>query len=179
MTRVPVGPGSTLDFYVPFYFTPLTPMLYAVKKNNVQGYGGGQEPIVHLVSSVERIVQMNLVFVFTDGHPLSPATHFFSDLGYLGCLDWASIKAPSWAGSAQIKWRRQAEFLVYRQVPWTAILTIAVMTPQMQDLVRMCLAGVKWQPEVVVREDWYFLPFDKRSLITHLDYGEISDDLPF
>jgi ssDNA thymidine ADP-ribosyltransferase, DarT len=51
---VPCSPGGTLSDYVPFYFTPFTPMLYNIKT----GYGVPQKPlqdIVILVSSLLRL----------------------------------------------------------------------------------------------------------------------------
>lgn len=50
---VPVPPGGTLADYVPFYFTPFSPMLY----NILTGRGVRQRPneeIVILVSSLHR-----------------------------------------------------------------------------------------------------------------------------
>ncbi|MEO1609407.1 MAG: DarT ssDNA thymidine ADP-ribosyltransferase family protein [Pseudomonadota bacterium] len=50
--NVPCIPGGTLSDYVPFYFTPFTPMLYNIKTR----YGGvsqnPMEDIIILVSSL-------------------------------------------------------------------------------------------------------------------------------
>jgi ssDNA thymidine ADP-ribosyltransferase, DarT len=52
---VPCPPGGTLSDYVPFYFTPWSPMLYNIKT----GWGGirkrPNEEIVILVSSLRRL----------------------------------------------------------------------------------------------------------------------------
>ena len=67
---VPVGPGGTLSDYVPFYFTPFSPMMYNIKT----GYGGirkrSNEEIIILVSSLHRVHQMGVRFVFTDRHAI-------------------------------------------------------------------------------------------------------------
>jgi hypothetical protein len=55
--RVQLGKGGTLADYVPFYFAPRSPMLYAIYTGYVEGYNGTQQNIVHLTSSVEKVVQ--------------------------------------------------------------------------------------------------------------------------
>ena len=54
---VPIPPGGTLSDYVPFYFTPLSPMLYNIQT----GRNGTQRPskdeIVILVSSLHKIAE--------------------------------------------------------------------------------------------------------------------------
>ena len=67
--RVPLGPGGVLADYVPFYFAPRSPMLFTINKGNVEGYTGGQEPIVHLVSSTEAVDAEELEWVFTEAIP--------------------------------------------------------------------------------------------------------------
>lgn len=63
-----VGPGGSLNDYVPFYFTPFSPMM----KNIHSGFGGIQQrlndDIVILVSTLYKVRDLRLQFVFTDGH---------------------------------------------------------------------------------------------------------------
>ena len=54
-TPVPCGPGGCLHDYVPFYFAPKSPMLYAIKMGNVEGCSASQTNIIYLVSSAEAI----------------------------------------------------------------------------------------------------------------------------
>jgi len=54
--RVPAGPGGTVADYVPFYFAPRSPMLYAITRGLVPGYDGGQSSVVHLVTSTDAVV---------------------------------------------------------------------------------------------------------------------------
>jgi hypothetical protein len=53
-TSVPCGPAGNLHDYVPFYFAPRSPMLYAIDRGNVDGCTAGQADIVYLVSSAQR-----------------------------------------------------------------------------------------------------------------------------
>ena len=74
--RVPLGAQGTLADYVPFYFAPRSPMLYAIHMGSVAGYNGGQISVLHLVFEVEHIVRRGLTYVFTDGH---------ADMAISGC----------------------------------------------------------------------------------------------
>ncbi len=77
-TRVPLKPGGTLNDYVPFYFCPRSPMLYAVHTGSTD-YWGGQTPILHLVSSVQAVHAKGLDFVFTDQHAVLLHARFFNN----------------------------------------------------------------------------------------------------
>ena len=64
--------------YVPFYFAPRSPMLYAIYKCNVQDYTGSQEEIVYLVSTVEIATGLGLPGASpTDMHTL-PIQNFLT-----------------------------------------------------------------------------------------------------
>ncbi|MCH8963013.1 MAG: DUF4433 domain-containing protein, partial [Bacteroidetes bacterium] len=128
-TPVSCGPGGVLHNYVPFYFAPRAPMLYAIHNGRVQGYTGGQTAVVHLVSSVERIVEAQLPFVFTDGHGTVAYTSFFEHLDDLTKIDWKVMQARYWNNTLQDsdrKRRRQAEFLIHTFCPWERLLGIGV-----------------------------------------------------
>ena len=80
---VPVGQGGYLNDYVPFYFTPFSPMLL----NITTGRGGvrqrSNDEIVILVSSLHRLQELNMPFVFTDGHAYYQWSNFYTDLADL------------------------------------------------------------------------------------------------
>lgn len=81
--EVPIAPGGTLADYVPFYFTPSTPMLLNIKT----GYGGirprRNEEIVVLVSSLFSLEGHGVTYVFTDRHAKLAAATFFDDASRL------------------------------------------------------------------------------------------------
>ena len=56
LANVTCGPCGTIHDYVPFYFGPLSVMLLNLKTGRVPGYEEGQEPIVYLTTTVERVV---------------------------------------------------------------------------------------------------------------------------
>lgn len=92
---VPVPPGGHLNDYVPFYFTPSSPMLYNIKT----GWNGITKPsmseIVILVSSLLTFAEAGIGFVFTDRHALLKTAIFFTSLADVGKLDWKHWRHPS------------------------------------------------------------------------------------
>lgn len=56
---LPCGPGGTVADYVSFYLGHRSPMLYRIWKEKALSEGG-QRPVVYLVSSVERLLELNL-----------------------------------------------------------------------------------------------------------------------
>jgi hypothetical protein len=90
---VPIAPDGSLSDYVPFYFTPYSPMLLNIKT----GYNGipkrPMSEIVILYSSLPKIVEHNLPFVFTDRHAYVATAQFSSDLKDLERIDWKILQA--------------------------------------------------------------------------------------
>ena len=80
---VPINPSGVLHDYVPFYFAPRSPMLYAIKSRIIPGYKGNQEDIIYLISDINTIASNKISFVFTDGHPIMAFSNFYNDLKYL------------------------------------------------------------------------------------------------
>lgn len=65
--QVPIAPEGVLADYVPFYFTPFSVMM----QNIHSGWSVQQrtnDEIVILVSSLYRVVELGLPFVFTNAH---------------------------------------------------------------------------------------------------------------
>jgi hypothetical protein len=124
---VDVAPGGTLSDYIPFYFTPYTPMLLNIKT----GYNGVQQrpmrDIVILVSSLHRLQQMGVSFVFSDQHAYLRAARFSNKLEDLNRVDWKILQArdfkrdPNDLGKMD---RYQAEALVHLHMPVAGLLGI-------------------------------------------------------
>ncbi|MDP4013925.1 MAG: DUF4433 domain-containing protein [Candidatus Nanopelagicales bacterium] len=87
-TLVPVAPFGVVADYVPFYFAPRSPMLFAIHRNQVAGHRGGQEPIVYLVVSLEELLPVASV-VFTDRNASLAIAQFSSDSrAATSLVDW-------------------------------------------------------------------------------------------
>ena len=128
---VPCEPGGSLNDYVPFYFCPRSVMLYQISKRHESTYGGDQEPIVHLVSTVEAINKAGRPFVFTDRHAYLSTATFYNDAARLTELDIAIIRSRDWKKTEEDPNRRKrkmAEFLAHDFVSWERIQGIGVFS---------------------------------------------------
>lgn len=156
---VPVGPGGPLHDYVPFYLGERSPMLLANHKGKVASNPYGQAVIVYLEAFAEEVQDGGHGFVFTDGHAAMAVTRFFDDLRDLATLDWATIRARSWADTANDpdrKRRKQAEFLVWRFFPWALVRRVVVFDAAIQARVQSLLANAGVSIPVDIQRDWYY-----------------------
>ncbi len=158
-TSVPRGPYGYLHDYVPFYFAPRSPMLYAIHCGNVNNCTAGQADIVYLVSSAESVAASELEFVFTDGHGIMALSDFYDDLENLNEIDWDVMHARYWADTdddPDRKRRRQAEFLVYKKFPWDRIEMITVMNKEIKLQVEDIISNAPQKPPIKTKPDWYY-----------------------
>ena len=156
--RVDKAQGGTLADYVPFYYAPRSPMLYVISRGYVSGYAGGQAEVAHLVCNAQELARPG-EFVITDGHAATPLTTQFDQLNHLDQVDWQVMQSRYWFDTdddGDRKRRRQAEFLVWRSVPFDAVRAIGVMTATVADRVSRALAGAQHTPELLVRPRWYY-----------------------
>ena len=155
--RVPQPPGGTVGDYVPFYFAPRSPMLYAINGGFVEGYQGGQEPVIHLRSSAEAVNDAGLRWVFTEGHAEIAYTDFFDNLADLDKVDWRVMDSRYWNDTDEDpdrKRRRQAEFLVHQFFPWHLVSYIGVYDQSVREKVAKIVGNNG--PAVGVEGGWYY-----------------------
>lgn len=138
---VPIGDGSLIstrnDFllangrrlgeYIPFYFGVRTPMLYVVQNGFNMVAPTPAEKIVYCVSSVQKIIDLHLDFVFTDGHAVDgfSSQYTAADIQNIDAiLDKNAINARYWRDENDLdrKRRKEAEFLVLGDIDREAIL---------------------------------------------------------
>jgi hypothetical protein len=156
--RIPCGPGGSLDEYVPFYFASRSPMLCAIHNGRVN-CEGGQNAIIHLVSTAQQVASMGRRFVFTNGHGIMSYTDFYDDLAQLGEVDWDMITAKYWfdtADDGDRKRRKQAEFLVYKSLAWEQVRVIVVGTGAAERQVTQMLQTATHRPPVKLKTNWYY-----------------------
>ena len=152
---VPCGPGGTLSDYVPFYFTPYTPMLYNIKT----GYGVPQKPlkdIAILVSSLRRMAKQNIPFVFSDRHAYLKTAQFSDDLDDLDRIIWPVLQARDFRRDDSDKFEKyQAEALIHQHVPVSALIGIACYDIETRDHVRQMAKVCGTAVEIVAQRSWF------------------------
>ena len=155
---VPVGPGGTLSDYVPFYFTPYSIMLLNIHT----GYNVKQVPneqILILVSSLHKIAEEKIPFVFTDQHAYPPMANYYVDLRDLDKIPWDQLNRRDFKGDPDDpgkKERYQAEALIWKHVPLNALLGICCYNPAVLAWVQQELAKRNLNVHTSIQGNWYF-----------------------
>lgn len=126
-SRFVLGNGRLLGEYIPFYLGPRMPMLYVIQNGYNLVRPTPAQDIVYCVTSVQKIIETNLEYIFTDGHAVDSfsAQYGREDIDRIGTLlDMKAIGAKYWKdeNDLDLKRRKEAEFLVLGDIPATAIL---------------------------------------------------------
>jgi hypothetical protein len=151
---------GTLDDYVPFYFTPHSPMLY----NIATGWGGIQrrpmKEIVILVSSLNTLTEHHVDFVFSDRHAYLELAKFSTSIAELSkALDWKMLKERDFKRDPQDPGRferYQAEALAVFCVPIEAMTGIVCHGAAEEQHLRSLIEASGAQLELAARPGWFF-----------------------
>lgn len=155
---VRVGPDGTLSDYVPFYFTPFSIMMFNIHT----GYNVRQVPneeIVILVSSLHRVAELGIPFVFTDQHAYPLMASYFTDVNDLDKVDWDLLNRKDFKHDPDDpgkKERYQAEALVWKHLPVEALLGICSYTSAVDEGIQAELAKCNLKMQTTVQRNWYF-----------------------
>lgn len=155
---VPLAPFGVLNDYVPFYFTPFSPML-----SNIHSGRGVQQrsndEILILVSSLHKIAELELAFLFTDSHAYYQWANFYDDLGELNRIDWPILQRRDFKRNPDdpAKFERyQAEALVHQHCPVEALVGVVCYNEETKAQVEQTMAQLGVARPVHVRSGWYF-----------------------
>jgi hypothetical protein len=163
-------PGGVLHDYVPFYFAPRSPMLFTINKGNVPDCPHRQEDIVHLMTTVEAVIEAGLTYVFYDYNATLDFSTCYGDGKDLSKIDWELFhELPSLDGYCKY-WlsnlnnpryvlrmeTRQAEFLIHKSVPLELITMIGTYDEAKAEAVREILDEAGIELPVEAKPDWYF-----------------------
>ena len=158
--EVPLPPFGNLHDYVPFYFAPRSPMLYAIHKGNVDGYIEGQESIIYLIVNMLNILATGCRFVYTDGHPIVMISDFYNDIDQINTvIDWDLMKSKYWSDIEEDndrKRRRQAEFLIYQSVSIKLLDQIIVYNLTMKNKIKQLLSNYNYKIPVISKKELYY-----------------------
>ena len=169
---VPIGDGSLIatrnDFllnngrrlgdYIPFYFGVRTPMLYVVQNGFNMVAPTLAENIVYCITSVQKIIEQQLDFVFTDGHAVDGFTtqYTVADIQNIdNLLDWNAIRAKYWRddNDLDLKRRKEAEFLVSGDIASEVVLGYLTYNENAKNRVIELGANAG---NVHIKKDFYF-----------------------
>lgn len=156
---VPLPPGGWLNDYVPFYFTPFSPML----RNIHTGWGGIQkrtnDEIVILVSSLHHVAKQGLSFLFTDSHAYYQWADYYDDLNQLDKIDWPLLQRRDFKRDPEdpAKFERyQAEALIHWHLPVSGLLGIVCYADAQKRSLEQAIEACHLNLPVYTRPGWYF-----------------------
>lgn len=156
---VPISPGETLGDYIPFYFTPYSPMLYNIQT----GYAGvprrDGSKIVILVSSLRTVTEARIPFVFSDRHAYLKMARFANDLADLDLIDWELLRNRDFQRNPERPEsfeRYQAEALIHRHLPAENLVGLACYNRTVEREIRSVVSDLDLQMHIAIRKDWYF-----------------------
>lgn len=167
---VPNPPGGLIHDFVPFYFAPRSPMLFAINGGRVDGCAYKQADILHFETTVERVVADNDDIVFYDRNATYGYSEASTDISDLADhVDWNIMTdrprldgfckyfQDSYPNYPDRLERRMAEFLVKQGVELKCMTRIGVISEEKAEIVRAILQqnGVELTVDVIT--DWYFL----------------------
>ncbi|HQF42575.1 MAG TPA: DUF4433 domain-containing protein [Ignavibacteriaceae bacterium] len=156
--QIIISPFGVMRDYISFYFGVRSPMLYCIK-NGYDVEKRLQSEIIYLISSIEKLVELNCHFIFTDGHSFAAYTQFFNDVQYLNQLDWKTINARTWNNTESDpdrKRRKEAECLVFNEMPFAAVTGIAVYNQESNDYIKDILHRNNLNIPVTIENSWYY-----------------------
>ena len=150
--------GRRLGDYIPFYLGARTPMLYVIQNGYNLVAPTPAENIVYCVSSVQKLIDQNLDFVFTDGHAVDKFSTQYTraDIENIdNLIDKNAINAKYWKdeNDLDLKRRKEAEFLVLGDIAPPAVLGYLVYNQTAKD--RMLASGVE-EANVHIKTEFYF-----------------------
>jgi hypothetical protein len=152
--KVPCCGSRFVGEFVPFYYCPRSPMLYLINQGKTGKPAGYQNNIVHLQTSIGRVVKDCSTWAISDGNAGAGYTSFYNELGALDQLDWEIIRSTNWGGDRRNM--KQAEFLAADFLPWEAIESVGCCNSQAVARVAESIANSTHKPVLLSKPDWYY-----------------------
>jgi hypothetical protein len=156
---VPVPPGGSLSNYVPFYFTPMSVMLFNIKTGHRGIRQRRNDEIIILVSSLKTLNARGIRYLFTDRHAYLTSAQFYSHLDDLDKINWTILQNRDFRrdnddlGKME---RYQAEALVHTHLPVTSLLGMVCYNGSVLESVKVLLSNTSVELKVIRKPEWYF-----------------------
>lgn len=157
--EVTISPFGTLSDYIPFYFTPYSPMMLNIHT----GYSGvpkvANEDIVFVVSSLYRVQEKEIDFVFTDRHAYLFNTNFYNNLQNIDQIDWLILQQRDFhrdPDNPEKIERYQAEALIHSHLPTEAFLGLVCYTETIKQQLQKMAEDRNQSLKIVKKTSWYF-----------------------
>lgn len=150
--------GTVLGDYIPFYFGTRSPMLYVIQR----GFNGviktNPENIIYCVTSIAKIIDSEINFMFTDGHAIDSFSTEYSKAqieNIDNILDYNAINANVWIDENDLdkKRRKEAEFLLSQDLPTNYILGYICYNERAKS--KLLEYGIN-ENKIVVKPNCYF-----------------------
>jgi hypothetical protein len=155
---VPIAPEGTLSDYIPFYFTPWSMMMYNIHTGRNVACVPNDE-IVFLVSSLRRVAELRIPFVFTDQHAFLKTASFSTDLRNLDQLAWTFWNRIDFKYDSNDPGktdRYQAEALIWKNLPIEALIGIVSYNENVNSWLQTEARRFNRQVNIRVHKVWYF-----------------------
>jgi hypothetical protein len=127
--------------------------------NIVTGFGVAKIPrdeIVVLVSSLHRVHEMGIPFVFTNQHAYPVTAEYFTDLADLDRIDWPLLQRRDFKHDPGKKERYQAEASVWKQLSAEGLIAICCHSPEVQSHIQSEIDRRGLTMKAHVQRNWYF-----------------------
>ena len=155
---VSLPPGGTLSDYVPFYFTPFSPMMYNIHTGRGVPQRANSEIII-LVSTLHRVQELGHQFLFTNQHAYPPTTDYYDNINDLDNIDWPLLQNRNFKRNPDdpLQFERyQAEALIYQHMPIEALIGVICYTDGIKSNIETELQKRGITLDVKAIRGWYF-----------------------
>ncbi len=156
--RVPVAPGGHLSDYIPFYFTPFSPMALNIKT----GYRGitqrPHEEIVILIAAFRDLHAKGIPVIFTDRHAYATLARYFDHPRDLDKIDWKILQRRDFRrddNDPEKVERYQAEALVHGSLKADALSAIVCYSEKVKSEIEEMVNAANLSVEVTVSREFY------------------------
>jgi len=157
--QIPITPKGDFSGYVAFYFGAKSPMLYNIQNGYNNVTKRKPEDIVYLITNFATVKESESEFVFTDGHGYHNLSQFFNQEIDFKEVDWETVNLVRWNDTEEDpdrKRKKQAEFLIYNEVPFSMIKAIVVYNENAKTNILTKLAENNIECNVVVKSNYYY-----------------------